>query len=519
VTLVVDVTGKVTPPAGGAAVQVVNGRRFPPPEGVGQRRVLGVASLEPGTAWLDLRRLGPETLLVVRAGKASATWLHTVARQLADVDILVAGIVVVHPDPRDRSDGTLWSALNIALRGRAGALVQRTVAAPVPAATGLPAAVVPPATRPRPGAAPRPAPRPVSPTPAAVTASAPTVLLPAPRAAVNAAPTIEDTVPIRAVVPAKKKEESAPAAEPAQVVEPAPQAEPVGDAGSVADTVRVPAVAKVTSSAPAAVDAAPEQPAGAPKTDHAERAAAEERAPVEEAAGAEDAGEATTEPVPDQTDDTAAPDEVAAVGVTGERPASTEEPVVEEPASAGGAAEQTGRTEDVPAEEVPVEDVPVAAARAEDDDPNPGEAPRAVEDTRPAPEAVPVDDGTAPADDTAPAGNAEPVVDDLSLQETIWIRPLTPMPSIPPSRNGNGNGNGTSPQPAAAEASVDLNGTNGSHQGNATDDGGSGRLPRIPGEKRRRTRPPLRGLRGADRPGDQHHPAAHPRPAKEGEKT
>ncbi|OXM74141.1 MULTISPECIES: Wzz/FepE/Etk N-terminal domain-containing protein [Amycolatopsis] len=80
---------------------------------------LGVGSVSPGTAWTDLRRLGAETVLVVRAGKASTLWLHTVARQLADLGIPVIGIVLVAPDPRDRTDGTLWDGLHTALRGRA----------------------------------------------------------------------------------------------------------------------------------------------------------------------------------------------------------------------------------------------------------------------------------------------------------------------------------------------------------------------------------------------------------------
>ncbi|GHE97420.1 exopolysaccharide biosynthesis protein [Amycolatopsis deserti] len=80
---------------------------------------IGVGSVSPGTAWTDLRRLGAETVLVVRAGKASTLWLHTVARQLADLGIPVIGVVLVAPDPRDRTDGTLWDGLHTALRGRA----------------------------------------------------------------------------------------------------------------------------------------------------------------------------------------------------------------------------------------------------------------------------------------------------------------------------------------------------------------------------------------------------------------
>ncbi|MEV5383493.1 Wzz/FepE/Etk N-terminal domain-containing protein [Streptomyces sp. NPDC052721] len=83
-----------------------------------QERRLGVGSVAPGTAWTDLRYLGTQTVLVVRAGHGSAAWLHTVARQLADQHIAVTGVVLIDPDPRDRTDGTLWDGLHTALRGR-----------------------------------------------------------------------------------------------------------------------------------------------------------------------------------------------------------------------------------------------------------------------------------------------------------------------------------------------------------------------------------------------------------------
>ncbi|KOV77956.1 membrane-bound polysaccharide biosynthesis protein [Streptomyces sp. NRRL WC-3723] len=95
---------------------VVSGERaaaVPP-----QERRLGVGSVAPGTAWIDLRHLGTQTVLVVRAGHGSAAWLHTVARQLADQHIAVIGVVLIDPDPRDRTDGTLWDGLHTALRGR-----------------------------------------------------------------------------------------------------------------------------------------------------------------------------------------------------------------------------------------------------------------------------------------------------------------------------------------------------------------------------------------------------------------
>lgn len=104
-----------------APVAVVDGATHPtgpPAEGT---RHLGVGSAGPGTSWTDLARLGGETLLVVRAGAESTARLHEVARQLADVGIHVLGVVLVHPDPRDRTDGTLWDGLHHALRGRVAA--------------------------------------------------------------------------------------------------------------------------------------------------------------------------------------------------------------------------------------------------------------------------------------------------------------------------------------------------------------------------------------------------------------
>ncbi|MFJ6838534.1 Wzz/FepE/Etk N-terminal domain-containing protein [Streptomyces sp. NPDC091209] len=83
-----------------------------------QERRLGVGSVAPGTAWTDLRYLGTRTVLVVRAGHGSAAWLHTVARQLADQRIPVIGVVLIDPDPRDRTDGTLWDGPHTAPRGQ-----------------------------------------------------------------------------------------------------------------------------------------------------------------------------------------------------------------------------------------------------------------------------------------------------------------------------------------------------------------------------------------------------------------
>ncbi|GAA2404510.1 Wzz/FepE/Etk N-terminal domain-containing protein [Streptomyces coeruleofuscus] len=90
-----------------------------PGEGVSpQERRIGVGSVAPGTAWTDLQYLGTRTVLVVRAGHGSAAWLHTVARQLADQRIEVIGVVLIDPDPRDRTDGTLWDGPHTAPRGR-----------------------------------------------------------------------------------------------------------------------------------------------------------------------------------------------------------------------------------------------------------------------------------------------------------------------------------------------------------------------------------------------------------------
>ncbi|GLY41144.1 exopolysaccharide biosynthesis protein [Amycolatopsis sp. NBRC 101858] len=89
------------------------------PDAEPDERRVGVGTVSPGTAWTDLEHLGQETVLVVKAGHANTLWLHTVARQLADQQIPIIGVVLVDPDPRDKSDGTLWDGLHTALRGRA----------------------------------------------------------------------------------------------------------------------------------------------------------------------------------------------------------------------------------------------------------------------------------------------------------------------------------------------------------------------------------------------------------------
>lgn len=92
--------------------------------------VIGVGSVAPGTAWTDLEYLGAETVLLVRAGHANTLWLHTVARQLADCGIPIMGVVLVDPDPKDQTDGTLWDGLHTALRGRASVVAAKRVNPP-----------------------------------------------------------------------------------------------------------------------------------------------------------------------------------------------------------------------------------------------------------------------------------------------------------------------------------------------------------------------------------------------------
>ncbi|MEU4669121.1 Wzz/FepE/Etk N-terminal domain-containing protein [Amycolatopsis sp. NPDC023774] len=91
---------------------------------------LGVGTVAPGTAWTDLAYLGTETVLVVRSGYANTLWLHTVARQLADCGIPILGVVLVDPDPKDQTDGTLWDGLHTALRGRASVVAAKQVERP-----------------------------------------------------------------------------------------------------------------------------------------------------------------------------------------------------------------------------------------------------------------------------------------------------------------------------------------------------------------------------------------------------
>jgi hypothetical protein len=112
----------------------------PPPSARRPELYLGVGSVGPGTSWVDLGRLGTETLLVVRAGYATTSALHTIARQLAHSEIAPIGVVLIHPDPKDRSDGTLWDGLHTVLRGRHVKASSPPVPGqrPVPSDNGLP---------------------------------------------------------------------------------------------------------------------------------------------------------------------------------------------------------------------------------------------------------------------------------------------------------------------------------------------------------------------------------------------
>jgi hypothetical protein len=127
----------------------------------GETRI-GIGSVAPGAPWTDLPHLGAETLLVVRTGFANTAWLHTVARQLADNGIPIIGVVLVDPDPRDKSDGTLWDGLHTALRGRGRPVLQPAAAAesePPADQAGEPASARP---KPYPARKPEWAPEPVT---------------------------------------------------------------------------------------------------------------------------------------------------------------------------------------------------------------------------------------------------------------------------------------------------------------------------------------------------------------------
>lgn len=127
VVIVNDLDGGHLRKAGGdgwptdSPVQIIDIAELPvgqPSPTRGPELNLGVGSIGPGRSCVDKDRLGLETVLVVRAGQATTLWLHTVARQLAESGISTIGAVLVAPDPRDRSDGTLWDGLHMVLRER-----------------------------------------------------------------------------------------------------------------------------------------------------------------------------------------------------------------------------------------------------------------------------------------------------------------------------------------------------------------------------------------------------------------
>lgn len=120
-----QLAGRRPKPGGPTVVSGERAGAVPP-----QERRIGVGSVAPGTAWTDLQYLGTQTVLVVRAGHGSASWLHTVARQLADQRIPVIGVVLIDPDPRDRTDGTLWDGLHTALRGQIERLARQNGTSP-----------------------------------------------------------------------------------------------------------------------------------------------------------------------------------------------------------------------------------------------------------------------------------------------------------------------------------------------------------------------------------------------------
>jgi hypothetical protein len=130
VVIIADLSREFVNEAGrnsGSVARIVDVADLPAePRSPDERPVLylGVGSIGPGTSWVGHRRLGAETVLIVRAGQATTLGLHTIARQLAHAEISAIGVVLVAPDPRDRSDGTLWNGLHAALRQR-----QRNVAA------------------------------------------------------------------------------------------------------------------------------------------------------------------------------------------------------------------------------------------------------------------------------------------------------------------------------------------------------------------------------------------------------
>lgn len=65
-----------------------------------------VGSLSPSPGWPALAEFGRLAVLAVRAGHGSESELHAIARDLADAEIEVLGIVLVDAHPRDHTEGS-----------------------------------------------------------------------------------------------------------------------------------------------------------------------------------------------------------------------------------------------------------------------------------------------------------------------------------------------------------------------------------------------------------------------------
>ena len=81
---------------------------------------LGVGTLSRRTGWLDLQQLGRRAILLVRAGRATATTLAEVARDLGHAEIDVLGIILVDADPHDSTGGATHDALYDVIRRHLG---------------------------------------------------------------------------------------------------------------------------------------------------------------------------------------------------------------------------------------------------------------------------------------------------------------------------------------------------------------------------------------------------------------
>jgi hypothetical protein len=133
----------------GSGVRVVDGAEFArTEERDAATTVVGLTSAAPGTTWSGPLFAGASAFVVVRAGGADTAWLHTVARRLDDAGVECLGVVLVDPDRRDRSDGTLWDGSHATLRQQVLASAADAVvdARPVPVVAAR--AVAPPPAEP-----------------------------------------------------------------------------------------------------------------------------------------------------------------------------------------------------------------------------------------------------------------------------------------------------------------------------------------------------------------------------------